>query len=55
MDISKANITMQVQIDPKEIDVVTEKLTKLISLLKEANSLLNELASKQELKLDIQI
>lgn len=55
MSESKANITIPVQIDSKEIDAVTEKLTTLISLLREANSLLNELASKQELKLDIQV
>lgn len=55
MSESKANVTIPVQIDSKEIDAVTEKLTTLISLLREANSLLNELASKQELKLDIQV
>lgn len=48
-------ITKKVRIDTTEIDVAIKKARRLRKLLIKANSLANELASKDLLKIDIQL
>ena len=48
-------LTKKVRIDMTEVDMAIKKVKRLRKLLKEANSLANELASKGSLKIDIQL
>lgn len=48
-------ITKKVRIDMTEVDMAIKKAKRLRRLLKEANSLANELGSKDLLKVDIQL
>lgn len=54
MDTNKNNITLHAHIDTTEIDSVIAKAERLKSLLEEANSLADELASK-EIKLSVDV
>lgn len=49
----KTVLTKKVRVDTSEVDVVIKKAKRLRKLLKEANSLADELASKNLLEVDI--
>lgn len=51
----KNMITLKFSVDRTEVDVTLEKVEKLHALLRETNSLLEELASKGLLKIDVQV
>jgi len=51
---SKSNVVLPVTVDTSEVEQATKKMQQLIALLKEANSLADELASK-DLKISIRI
>ncbi len=53
--MEKNILTKKIRIDTMEVDMAIKKTKKLRKLLKEANSLANELASKNLLKVDIQL
>lgn len=48
-------ISLNISVDRTEVDETLEKVERLHTLLKETNSLLEELASKGLLKIDVQI
>lgn len=50
----KSILIKRVRVDTTEVDMAIKKAKRLRKLLKEANSLANELASKDLLKINIQ-
>lgn len=53
--MAKNILVKKIRINTKEVDMAIRKAKRLRRLLKEANSLANELASKDLLKINIQL
>lgn len=49
------SIYLKAKLDTSEIDSVNHKVEHLVQLLKEASSLLDELAAKREIRLPVEI